>query len=426
LKKLLQQKMARIPSHVPRDRVVDFDINDFSVPDGDYPRALKRLTEAGLPELLWTPRNGGHWIVTRAAEMEKILGDYEHFSSVKYGDAERPMVQTQGCPFHAGKTTAHPASPHPPLLPLEADPPEHEKYRKLIADAFAAKAVAASVPGIRAIAIELIDGFKRRGECEFFRDFAQKLTVAVFIDLVGLPKEDAEYLHRNAGTMLRGKTDEARATAFQELARYGVEKVKQHRVRPEANLISAIAHASLDGEPLDERTLSGMITLLVLGGFDTVASTLGFFARFLAENPVLRHQLVRQPELIQNATEELLRRFPTTVLSREVVHDFVYGGVGLRKGEIVMIPTALGGIDDRKFESPLEVDFGRTGPAHSTFGRGVHHCLGASLARAELRIFLEEWLKRIPDFQVKPGAEIKVNVRSVANFASLPLVWKMK
>lgn len=170
-----------------------------------------------------------------------------------------------------------------------------------------------------------------------------------------------------------------------------------------------------------------MILLLLLGGLDTVASTLGFYAQFLATHPEHRRKLVEDPDLIPNANEELLRRYAIAILAREVTQDLEMGGVKIRKGDMVLAPTPMDGLDEHKFADPLTVDFDRVKPgANSTFGGGVHRCVGSMLARTELRVFLEEWLKRIPDFAIKPGTNPQVSARSVATITSLELVWEVK
>ncbi|MDH0426642.1 cytochrome P450 [Stutzerimonas stutzeri] len=202
-----------------------------------------------------------------------------------------------------------------------------------------------------------------------------------------------------------------------------MQKVIEHRANPGGDLLSAIATAKVDGELLNEHDLTGMLILLLLAGLDTVASMMGFFARFFALNPAHRRQLIEDPSLINNAVEELLRRYPIANLAREVTQDFEYCGVSLKAGDMVVAPTALDGLDDRRFEDPMSVNFNRDKPIHATFGGGVHRCMGSMLARTELRLFIEEWLKRIPDFEIKPGVEVKVAARSVATITSLPLVW---
>ena len=169
-----------------------------------------------------------------------------------------------------------------------------------------------------------------------------------------------------------------------------------------------------------------MIFLLLVGGLDTVASAMGFAARFLATSEAHRRELIEHPERIPDAVEELLRRFPVVNAGRVVVRDMEYKGVEMRAGDQIIMPTTLHGVDDRKFDDPLKVDFARPTPIHSTFGNGAHRCPGSLLARTELKIFLEEWLKRIPDFRIKPGTTPQVRAGVNATLCSLQLVWDVK
>jgi cytochrome P450 len=393
------------PANVPKDRVVDFDIFAFEVENGEYQRALKKLTDAGAPDVIWTPRNGGHWIATRFEAIGVVLGDNDHFSANELTVPKQP-----------------PGTPK--MRPLQSDPPEHVKFKNLLAPALAPKPVAKLGEVARALTISLIDGFKDRGRCEFIGEFAQHLPIAIFMQIVDLPDSDRLDLTGWAEKALRGETEDIRRQGRMQVAAYGMQKVMERRANPGQDLISNIATARIDGELLDETTLTGMVTLLLFAGLDTVASMLGFFARFLAMNPSYRRQLIDDPTLIPNAVEELLRRFPIILAAREVKADCDFYGVTLKTGDMVVAPTPLAGLDERQFADPLTVDFKRPKPIHDTFGAGTHRCMGSMLARIELRIFLEEWLKRIPDFEIEPGAEVKVSARQVATITSLPLVWK--
>lgn len=394
------------PDGVSGDRIIDFDIYGVIAPDAEYQLAIKNLNAPGSPDLFWTPRNGGHWVVTRAALIEQVLSDHAHFSSRSISVPKEMNA-------------------NPPLMPLQIDPPDHVKYRMLLAGAMSPKAVQPLGEKARALSIELIEGFMAKGECEFIGDFAQHLPVAVFMSLTGLPDTDRELLSGIADTVLRHPDPQVRFAALQRLGGYGMQKIAERRRTPGDDLISTIAQAKVDGAPIDDATLAGMITLLLLAGLDTVVSMLGFFTLFLSRNDAHRRQLIEEPALIPNAVEELLRRFPVAVVAREVAQALEMDGQTLRPGEMVVAPTALDGLDERKFSDPLTVDFKRPRPLHATFGGGEHRCLGSMLARTELRIFLEEWLKRVPDFKVKPGVDIEVRARTVATITSLPLVWNV-
>lgn len=401
------ETLAR-PANVPADRVIDLDIYHFPIDGLDYQGSIRAVLESTPGDVLWSPRNGGHWIAKTHDTVAKVLADSEHFSS------RRIMVTDE-------------VIDRPPLVPLQLDPPHHEPYRALLQSALSPKAVGKLGARARELSIELIESFKADGHCEFISQFAQHLPIAIFMEIVGLPASDRPLLTGIAEVAMRGETEAERNAASGQLMAYGMGKVAERRANPGNDLISLVARTEVEGKPIDDVTLTGLILLLLLGGLDTVASTLGFYAQFLATHPDHRRQLVEHPELIANANEELLRRFPIALLAREVKADVELGGVQLKAGEMVLAPTQMDGLDQNKFADPLTVDFNRAKPgANATFGGGVHRCVGSMLARTELRVFLEEWLKRIPDFAIKPGTQPKVSARSVATITTLELVWPVQ
>lgn len=397
-----------LPANVPPERVIDFDLYDFPVGGLDYQASMRALLNANAHAVLWTPRNGGHWIARTHETVAQVMADSDHFSS------RRVMIG--------------PDDPdRPPFVPLQLDPPHHAPYRELIQQALSPKAVGRLAERARALSIELIDGFKHDGHCEFIGQFAQHLPIAIFMEIIGLPDADRPYLTETADNAMRAPTEAERGAAAGQLLAYGMGKIAACRKNPSDDLFSRLVQAEIEGKPIDDFTMAGMVLLLLLGGLDTVASTLGFFANFLATHPEHRRQLVEHPERIANANEELLRRFPIVIVAREVKADVEFGGAQLRRGDMVMAATPMDGLDERKFADPLTVDFLRPKPgANSTFGGGVHRCVGSMLARTELRIFLEEWLARIPDFAVKPGTNPRVSARTVATITELELVWDPK
>jgi cytochrome P450 len=393
------------PANVPADRVIDLDIYQFPIKGLEIQASLREILNANPAAVLWSPRNGGHWIVKTSETVATVLADSDHFSS------RRIIVE-------AGERDT------PPLVPLQLDPPAHAPYRALLQAALSPRAVGQLGERARELSIQLIEGFKPDGQCEFISQFAQHLPIAIFMEIVGLPASDRPLLTGISEIAMRGETAAERNEAAGKLMAYGMGKVAERRANPGNDLISTIAKAEIGGKPIDDFPLTGLILLLLLGGLDTVASTLGFFAQFLATHPEHRRQLIENPDLISNATEELLRRYAIAFLGREVKADVELGGVQLKAGEMVLIPSMMDGLDEHKFADPLTVDFNREKPgANSTFGGGVHRCVGSMLARTELRIFLEEWLKRIPDFSIKPGSTPAVAARSVATITSLELIW---
>ena len=168
----------------------------------------------------------------------------------------------------------------------------------------------------------------------------------------------------------------------------------------------------------------GMVSLVLIGGMDTVVTAMSFAALFLARSPTHRKQLVDNPALIPKAVDELLRRFPIVNQGRCVARDLVYKNVPFKTGDMILLPTTLHGLDERAFPNPLEVNFNRPTPMHSTFGNGPHRCPGSNLGRTEIKVFLEEWLKRIPDFHLQPGEKISMRSGVNGTVYGLPLAWE--
>lgn len=400
-------RRGEIPQHVPAERIVEFDVYNVDMQDTEFQIGCKVLHAQGTPDLVWTPCNGGHWMPIRADVMDEIIKDPARFSSRKISvPVER--------------------NPDPPMVPVQVDPPLAQKYRALIMPFLSPKAVNSLGEQARALAIQLIEGFQPRGECEFVSEFAHHLPIYIFMRIVDLPESDRVLLTQYSEEFVRPKVPADREKAWADFSAYTRQKIAERRGGDGDDMITVLTRGKVDGEPLDERTLVGMINLVMQAGLDTVASMLGFFARFLAINVEHRQQLIDEPGLITNAVEEMLRRFPIATLGREVAVDTQVNGVLLKAGDMIAFPTALYGMDERRFPEPLTVDFKRKVPMHQTFGDGVHRCMGSMLARTELKIFLEEWFKRIPDYRLMPGGLTQIAVGSVATMDRLDLVWDVK
>src|ERR1700722_155458 len=168
----------------------------------------------------------------------------------------------------------------------------------------------------------------------------------------------------------------------------------------------------------------GLGRTMLLAGLDTVAALLGWTARYLAENPAARRRILAEPRLIPRVIDEMLRRYSVANIARVVRQDMQYRGIEMRAGEQIYLPTCLYGLDEKTFSDPLSVDFDRTDSSqHLAFGAGIHRCVGAPLAHAEMKVFLEEWLVRIPEFSLDPfNPPIRVT-GIVHSHETLNLVW---
>ena len=400
---MLYPDAPAIPPHVPPERIVDHDVFTVDAPDGDFAAAMVRLRDSGVPRLFWTPRNGGHWVATDGALIRTILEDPTRFSS-------RAMRVPKA------------ANPDPPMMPLMTDPPDLVQVRRLLAPAFTPAEVRRLEHRAREVCIALIEELEPRGACEFVGEFARHMPIVIFMSMLDLPTSDRAVILGIVDRIVRPDVPETRMRGFAELADYCFARIAERRAQPGDDLLTQLATASFQGRPLSNAEIQGLTTTLMLGGLDTVAAMLTFIARFLAESPRHRAELRARPEVMTEAIEEFLRRMAMANLTRELAVDTELAGVSLKSGDLVLVPTPLCSFPEDGGDW-LEVDFDRKRLMHVTFGAGPHYCLGSMLARAEIRIFLEEWLARIPDFAIAPGARLEVKVGAAACIPSLPLVW---
>lgn len=393
-----------IPSHVPTSLVRDIDI--YAPPGGadDYHLAMKQVQDT-CPDIFWSPYQGGHWVSVRGEDLyRQFLPKYELYSSRTLS-----VPKEEALPYR--------------LLPIESDPPEHTQFRALIAPWFTPKAIGDLERKARELTVTLIEGFKGRGQCEFVTEFAQHLPIAIFMSLVDLPWSDREYLMGLAERQVYQKSHEDRLDSLGKMQQYLAVKLAERRARPGSDMLSKIATERVNGRLLTETEQAGMATLVLIGGLDTVASMLGFVASFLARNPVHRRQLVEEPGLIPNALEELIRRHGVAQPSRLILKDHEYKGVQFKAGDQIILSTMMHGLDEREFPEPLKVDFRRKIEPHSNFGNGPHRCPGSFLARTEIKVYLQEWLQRIPEFSIKAGEKPIIRTGVNGSFCRLVLTW---
>ena len=394
------------PENVPAELVRDFNFYDIPGAAEDVQAAYARIQQES-PDIFWTPHNGGHWVATRADDILIMQRDYKHFTHQ-----------------HIVLPPMPPGTPR--QIPLEIDPPEHSRYRRPLMQALMPAIVSELETNVRKVAVDAIERMLPKGECEFIEEFAKVLPIHVFLELVNLPISDKEILLPVAEASVRGRDAETRLGAHQQMGAYLLDKVRARRENPSDDLLSKLVNAELDNGRISENEAIDYATLVLFGGLDTVAGMIGFIARFLALNPEHRRQLVERLDdeaFLKNAIEELIRRHGLANTGRVIAEDYDYKGISFRKGDRILPANLYVGIDDRVNEDPLVVDFNREKPVHAAFGNGPHACPGAVLARREIRIFLLEWLSRIPDFRIKPGTQPVLATGLVNGVLRLDLCW---
>jgi len=361
-----------------------------------------------------TDRWGGSWMPTRYEDIAAVAHDTEHFSSRNVG-----VTGLEG----TNPITAP---------PITSDPPFHTPARRILLPAFSPKAVDRLEPLTRAIAEELIDDLLARSEArgdgrsDAAADFAQHLPVRVIGLMLGVPDEDeARFTDWAVRVLQVGPTDrEVGRAATREVLDYFRGQVALRREGRQANaedLISYLLEAELDGAPLDEKHILGTCFLLLLAGIDTTWSSIGAALWHLSTHTDDRRRLVADPSLIPTAVEELLRAYAPVTMAREVVGETTVGDRTVVPGERVLLTFPAGNRDPEMFENPDEVDLARQHNRHFAFGVGIHRCIGSNLARMELRVALEAWLARIPEFTLVEGAHVEWNGGQVRGPRSLPL-----
>src|SRR5262245_3330704 len=318
-----------------------------------------------------------------------------------------------------------------PMIPQQVDPPRQTRYRKILDPQFSRKRMAELEPRVRTHARELIDAVIDRGECEFDSAFAIPLPCSAFLGLMGLPQEELSLFLELKDGIIRPPVEPADLEAGKEhrqktgrrIYEYFEGLIDERLARPRDDIMSYLVRAEIDGEKLSRNEILDICFLFLLGGLDTVTATLGCSVAYLAENPEQRRHLVADAAKIPGAVEELLRwETPVMAIPRLALQDVTLAGKEIKKGELVTLLIGSANTDETAFPEADRVDFDREANRHIAFGAGPHRCLGSHLARMELRVALEEWHRRIPDYAIKPG-EKPVYTVGIREVRYLPLVW---
>lgn len=294
------------------------------------------------------------------------------------------------------------------MIPVMIDPPDHTTWRKLLAPHFVPSRVQLLEPRMRARCVELIDAFASNDSVDFTAEFATQFPNFVFMELLGLPTEDFEQFMIWESKIMHAETatDPDRSGARQamvEVATYIGALIDARRADPNLNgqdLLSAALQWEIDGRPVKKEDLQNLCMFLFIAGLDTVASELAVIFHHLATHPTDQRRIAEEPAIVQHAVEEFLRAFPNVSTGRKVVADTEVAGVPVRAGQMILLPTSPGGRDFTVYPDGDVIDLDRKVVRHTAFGAGPHRCIGAHLARLELKVALEEWHKRLPRYSL--------------------------
>ncbi len=317
-----------------------------------------------------------------------------------------------------------------PLIPIEVDPPDQRKFRKILDPLFTPKHLEHLAEPIETLVNDLIDSFISEPEIDFAQRFSVPFPSRVFLTMFGLPVEDLpKFLAMKDGIIrpfhVLGAalndpcTQELRTTSATSIYDYFNAVLDEREAERRGDLLSHFLEAEVEGERLTREEILDICFLLLIAGLDTVSASLDCFFRYLAEHPEKRAALVADPSISPAVVEELLRwESPVMLVSRIATQDTDLGGCPIHAGDKVHPFIGSANTDESEFPEADVIRWGRKGNRHIAFGAGVHRCLGSNLARLELRIALRVWHTRIPHYRVKPGTELTytIGVRSVDSF----------
>ena len=349
----------------------------------------------------------GFWTLSRFDDVLDAFRDWDHFTS------------TQGIALEEV------ASQAPSMIGL--DPPSQTALRKLVVRAFTPRRVAEMEPRIRKLTTGFLDALVEEGTVDLIERFACLLPSDVISTMLGAPKEDHSQLRIWTNLILSrddgvARPPQAAQDATQSQIEYFGALIQDKRVQPGDDLLSALCEAELDGRRLTDVDILGFAFLLITGGNETTEKLIANTVHQLSRHPDQRTAILENPLRIPAAVEESLRfRSPTQYMVRTTTRPYTAHGREIPAGEKVVLLIGAGNHDERQFDEPERFDVGRSMERHLAFGFGVHFCLGASLARLEARVALEEIHRRIPDYEVDEGGIDVVNAGNVAGLAKLPI-----
>ena len=369
-----------------RDWATDFDV--LAEEYVQRPFAIWDELRARCP-IAKTDRRGRAWLPTTYQDVTTIAHDTSAFSSLD--------VSVIAIVPEDGDEDKLPYG----MPPISADPPLHTWTRRLLLPWFSHRRVDSYEEMTRDLCRSLIDGLVADGSADAARGYAQQIPVRVIATILGVPEEMSDTFTGWVRDSLEFADDpERRRRGNYGIGYYLWDQMQVRRDSPGDDLLSFLLHAEVDGEPIDPAIVLGMAMLTLIAGIDTTWSAIGSALWHLATHEEDRRRLVAEPELMPTAVEEFLRAYAPVTMARVVTEDVTFGGCPMRQGDKVLMNFPAANRDPEAFDRADEVVLDRGENRHVAFGSGIHRCAGSNLARMELRVAVEEWLARIPEFRL--------------------------
>ena len=372
--------------------------NDFDHADPQYNRHAHAIW-AELRDkcpVAHSDRYGGTWLPVTHEHVREIAYDTENFTS-------RAVVVSTEVPLDPAPIGGAP--------PITSDPPFHHEARRIVLPPFSPKKIAEWEPEIRRLCNELLDKMEAEAKTGLTIDaaiqYAQHIPVNVIARMLGFPLEDQDLFREFVHDLLEkiNLDPQDRVAAFERIDAYLKAQIDDHVANPRDDLTGYLLEVELFGEKIPHELVGGFILLLLVAGIDTTWSAIGSSLWHLATHADDRRRLVNDPSLMTTAIEEFLRAYAPVTMARLVAKDHDFHGCPMKKDEWVLLPFPAANLDPAEFPDAEKVLIDRAENRHAAFGLGIHRCLGSNLARLELRVAIEEFIKRFPDFELAHGEE---------------------
>lgn len=353
---------------------------------------------------------GGYWVLTRYADVKQVAQDDINFSAQKDG-----ITQPNTAP---GQSTTP---------PIDIDPPLSTQLKKLLTPYFSPRAMERWINDVNPLVTQLVDAFIETGKCDFTYDVGMPLTGIITMRMSGIDDDKwhdfADLVHKSI--YFEGESIEQVMEYSHKVYEMCAEEVAKQKIQPRPGVVSELLKAELDGAPVPDFLIQGVLNLFMFGGLDTTQAVIGSALVHLSRNPAMKKFLRDNPDQIANATEEYLRMYsPQQALFRTVMNPVVVGGVQMQPGDRVMMTWAAANRDPAEFDRPKDFVPTREPNRHIAFGVGSHRCLGSSLARIEVQACLREFVTRVPDFKVDESKlELAMDVGVVYGYRHIPMTF---